>query len=209
MFWEGRVAMKSAPSMARLSSRRRRVILTAAFSLLFIAIVEPTYAQGSTTIAVDLGPVLRTAEAASQHQESLIWNGSTSSLELDPGALVNAGEIAMIAQISKQIEAARNPIGAKLYAKDLVLNTYNWSEKQYSCLNSLWNKESHWNYKARNPRSGAHGIAQALPATKMESISTDWRTNPLTQIQWGLSYIESRYQTPCKAYAKWKRSRYY
>jgi len=201
--------MKSAPVTARLSSRRRRVILTAALSLLFIAIVEPTYAQGSTTIAVDLGPVLRTAEAASQHQDSLIGNGSTTTLELDPTALVNAGEIAMIAQISKQIEAARNPIGAKLYAKDLVLNTYNWSEKQYSCLNSLWNKESHWNYKARNPRSGAHGIAQALPATKMESISTDWRTNPLTQIQWGLSYIQNRYETPCKAYAKWKRSRYY
>ena len=195
--------------MVRLSSRRRRVILAAAISFLFIAIVEPTYAQGPATVSVDLGPILRTAEAATQHQDSIIGNGSTSSLELDPASLVNAGEIAMIAQISKQIEAARNPIGAKLYAKDLVLNTYNWSEKQYSCLNLLWSKESHWNYKARNQRSGAHGIAQALPATKMESISTDWRTNPLTQIQWGLSYIQSRYETPCKAYAKWKRSRYY
>ena len=152
------------PATARLTNSRRRVILTAALSLLFIAIVEPTYAHGSSTVAVDLGPVLRTAEAAATHQDSLIGNGSTTSLELDPSALVNAGEIAMIAQISKQIEAARNPIGAKLYAKDLVLNTYNWSEQQYSCLNSLWTKESHWNYKARNPRSGAHGIAQALPA---------------------------------------------
>lgn len=134
--------MNSAPVTARLTSRRRRVILTAALSLLFIAIVEPTYAQGSTTIAVDLGPVLRTAEAASQHQELIIGNGSTTTLELDPTALVNAGEIAMIAQISKQIEAARNPIGAKLYAKDLVLNTYNWSVKQYSCLNSLWTKRA-------------------------------------------------------------------
>lgn len=193
----------------RIPIRRRRTVLAAALSFLFLAIVEPAYAQGQVTISVDLGPVLKTAESATLPVESIIGSGSTAGVDLDPGALVNAGEIAMAALISQQIEAARNPIGAKLYAKDLVFNTYNWSEKQFSCLNSLWTRESHWNYKARNPISGAHGIAQALPATKMETVGTDWRTNPLTQIQWGLSYIESRYETPCKAYAKWKRSRYY
>lgn len=193
----------------RISIRRRRTILAAALSFLFLAIVEPAYAQGPVTIGVDLGSILKTADSGTYPTESIMGTASTSGIELDPSALVNAGEIAMTALISQQIEAARNPIGAKKYAKDLVLNTYGWSEQQYSCLNSLWNRESHWNYKARNPRSGAHGIAQALPATKMESVSTDWRTNPLTQIQWGLSYIQSRYETPCKAYAKWKRSRYY
>ena len=91
----------------------------------------------------------------------------------------------------------------------IMKDEYSWGEKQFSCLNRLWTKESHWNYKAHNYRSGAHGIAQALPATKMEIISSDWRTNPVTQIKWGLTYIADRYETPCGAWAKFKRSRYY
>ena len=86
---------------------------------------------------------------------------------------------------------------------------YDWGNGQYSCLDELWTKESHWNYKASNRRSGAHGIPQALPATKMDSAGTDWRTNPVTQISWGLRYIEVRYDTPCKAWAKFKRSNWY
>ena len=95
------------------------------------------------------------------------------------------------------------------FAKELALNTYQWSDAQFDCLNKIWTKESHWNYKARNKISGAHGIPQALPATKMESIGTDWRTNPVTQITWGLSYIEKRYETPCRALVKFKRSNWY
>jgi membrane-bound lytic murein transglycosylase MltF len=94
-------------------------------------------------------------------------------------------------------------------AKALIAEKYQWGEAQYSCLNKLWTKESHWNYKARNKVSGAHGIAQALPATKMEIVGTDWRTNPVTQITWGLKYINERYDTPCKAWSKFKRSRWY
>ncbi len=63
--------------------------------------------------------------------------------------------------------------------------------------------------KARNPRSGAHGIAQALPASKMDKVGTDWRTNPTTQIKWGLLYISERYDSPCAAWNKWRRSNYY
>jgi hypothetical protein len=86
---------------------------------------------------------------------------------------------------------------------------YGWGDYQYECLNSLWTKESHWNYKSSNKSSGAHGIPQALPATKMDSVGTDWRTNPVTQISWGLLYIDSRYDTPCKAWSKFKRSNWY
>jgi hypothetical protein len=72
---------------------------------------------------------------------------------------------------------------------------------QFPCLDKLWTKESGWNHKARNPSSGAYGIAQALPAGKMESAGSDWETNPATQIKWGLSYIKGRYGTPCDAWA--------
>ena len=120
-----------------------------------------------------------------------------------------ASEMAKVALASQQSEMARTSSGAKQVAKQLMADELNWGDYQFSCLNKLWTKESHWNYQAHNYRSGAHGIAQALPATKMEIIGTDWRTNPVTQILWGLHYIELRYETPCKAWKKFKRSRYY
>jgi hypothetical protein len=118
-------------------------------------------------------------------------------------------EMALVAGISAQVEMARSITGAKKVAKSIMNTDYAWGEDEYSCLNRLWTKESHWNYKAHNYRSGAHGIPQALPAVKMEVISSDWRTNPVTQIRWGLRYIDIRYETPCQAWAKFKRSRYY
>ncbi|GAA0507854.1 hypothetical protein Ade02nite_49790 [Paractinoplanes deccanensis] len=72
---------------------------------------------------------------------------------------------------------------------------------QFPCLDKLWTKESGWNYKATNPSSGAYGIPQALPGDKMGSVADDWKTNPATQIKWGLNYIEGRYDTPCGAWA--------
>jgi hypothetical protein len=72
---------------------------------------------------------------------------------------------------------------------------------QFPCLDKLWNKESGWNHKARNSSTGAYGIPQALPGSKMGSVASDWQTNPATQIKWGLGYIEGRYGTPCKAWA--------
>ena len=72
---------------------------------------------------------------------------------------------------------------------------------QFPCLDKLWKKESGWNHKASNNSSGAYGIPQALPGSKMASKGSDWRTNPATQIKWGLGYIEGRYGSPCKAWS--------
>jgi hypothetical protein len=106
---------------------------------------------------------------------------------------------------------AKKPKGAQKVAKAIIEEKYpKWDKKrQIGCLTTLWNGESHWNYQAHNYRSGAHGIPQALPAIKMEIVSTDWRTNPVTQIKWGLSYIKARYDTPCNALWKKKRSNWY
>jgi len=83
-----------------------------------------------------------------------------------------------------------------------MLSEYGWGQDQWSCLNSLWQRESGWNPQARNPSSGAFGIPQALPGSKMASAGSDWQTNPATQIRWGLGYIKSRYGSPCGAWAK-------
>jgi hypothetical protein len=92
-----------------------------------------------------------------------------------------------------------NPGSAQAIAHEMVL-ARGWGEDQYSCLVALWNRESHWNVYAYNP-SGAYGIPQALPGSKMASAGADWQTNPATQITWGLGYITGRYGTPCGAWA--------
>jgi len=112
----------------------------------------------------------------------------------------------LVALASAQVELAKTPTGAQQVAQTLIDATYKWDSSQVACLDALWNAESHWNFKAHNHRSGAHGIAQALPADKMEVIAMDWRTNPITQIKWGLRYISVRYGTPCVALAKHRRS---
>ena len=81
-----------------------------------------------------------------------------------------------------------------------LLSSYGWDESQFGCLESLWDRESHWNPHAANPSSGAYGIPQALPGSKMASAGSDWQSNPVTQIKWGLGYIADRYGSPCGAW---------
>ncbi|WP_159814531.1 G5 domain-containing protein [Actinomyces sp. zg328] len=82
-----------------------------------------------------------------------------------------------------------------------MMGAYGWGDSEFSCLVSLWNRESGWNYQARNASSGAYGIPQALPGGKMASAGSDWQTNPATQIKWGLGYIQGRYGSPCAAWS--------
>ena len=76
-----------------------------------------------------------------------------------------------------------------------------FSADDQSCLLWLWNRESGWRTNAYNASSGAYGIPQALPGSKMGNYAADWRTNYETQVMWGLIYIWGRYGTPCAAWA--------
>lgn len=91
-----------------------------------------------------------------------------------------------------------DPGTAKEFAYKLA-GQLGWGQDQYSCLVKLWERESNWRVSALNRGSGAYGIPQALPGTKMASEGADWRTNPQTQIRWGVKYIQGRYKTPCTA----------
>ena len=81
-----------------------------------------------------------------------------------------------------------------------MVHARGWGDDQYSCLYNLWQRESNWNVYAQNRSSGAYGIPQALPGSKMATAGADWQTNPVTQISWGLGYIAGRYGTPCGAW---------
>ncbi|MFJ4938486.1 transglycosylase SLT domain-containing protein [Streptomyces pseudovenezuelae] len=75
---------------------------------------------------------------------------------------------------------------------------------QFQCFSNIVDHESTWNYLAVNPSSGAYGLVQALPGSKMASAGADWQTNPATQIKWGLNYMNVRYGSPCDAWAYWQ-----
>ena len=191
------------------SSKKSVAIWGVSASLLLVATLLPaanaleistpsTLEQDSPMSAAIIGP-----------DEASVSLFAEDDLAATASGAIFSSDLALVSSVSRQVELARTPLGAKKVAKSILLNEYGFSEKEYKCLNRLWTKESHWNYKARNKISGAHGIPQALPASKMNVVSTDWRTNPVTQIRWGLRYISIRYETPCKALSKHKRSNWY
>jgi uncharacterized protein YabE (DUF348 family) len=96
------------------------------------------------------------------------------------------------------------PGSAKAIAREMVS-----ADDQYACLVALWDRESGWRVNAANRYSGAYGIPQALPGSKMASAGSDWRTNPATQIKWGLGYIKGRYGSPCGAWGAFKSKGWY
>ncbi|GAA3495690.1 transglycosylase SLT domain-containing protein [Streptomyces prasinosporus] len=80
---------------------------------------------------------------------------------------------------------------------------------QFQCFSNIVDHESTWNYRAVNPSSGAYGLVQALPGSKMASAGADWQTNPATQIKWGLNYMNERYGSPCGAWSFWQANNWY
>jgi uncharacterized protein YabE (DUF348 family) len=102
---------------------------------------------------------------------------------------------------------AVDPGSAQAIAQQLLL-ARGWGNDQFSCLVQMWNRESGWRVNAANG-SGAYGIPQALPGSKMAAFGADWQTNPRTQIEWGLSYISGRYGTPCGAWSSWQAQGWY
>ena len=92
---------------------------------------------------------------------------------------------------------------ARIYVKNRI------GVRQYNCINIIWYHESRWSWRAENPNSGAYGIPQALPGNKMAAFGSNWRTSPLTQVKWGIWYVNNRYGSACGAYAFWSAHHWY
>jgi hypothetical protein len=137
----------------------------------------------------------RAAERAAAEQAAQRAAASQSAVQQAPAA--QAGET--------QVDAATKtagpaPSGSPQEIAQQLLSQFGWAG-QFSCLDSLWERESGWNVSADNPSSGAYGIPQALPGSKMSSAGSDWQTDAATQIRWGLSYIGATYGSPCGAWS--------
>ena len=104
------------------------------------------------------------------------------------------------AQPSATASAAPVASGSPQQIAQAMLASFGWSSSQFSCLDPLWAHESGWSVTAYNAGSGAYGIPQALPGSRMASAGPDWQNNAATQIRWGLEYIKGTYGSPCAAW---------
>ena len=130
--------------------------------------------------------------AASEHLDAACLDNP--AVHLDP---TGPGDLAAAAERIAAIQADPKP-----YAVE-IMHEAGFDDGQWACLESLWIGESDWRWDATNPSSGAYGIPQSLPASKMASAGPDWKTNPETQIRWGLDYIKQSYGSPCGAMNFW------
>ncbi|MFZ3451774.1 hypothetical protein [Arthrobacter sp. 7Tela_A1] len=165
---------------------------------------SPATSSGDEAAAVDQAAEQEAARAASAElaaaeaaeQEAAERTAAEQAAAEEAAAeQAAAGEAARIAAAAVPVD---DPAGAKAYAAS-VLGNHGWDASQMTCLDTLWAKESEWLTSATNASSGAYGIPQALPGIKLAAAGSDWQTNYQTQITWGLTYIQSRYGSPCSA----------
>jgi hypothetical protein len=197
---EGRFASVSRRNTRRALPSRWKIPIYAfglAFALLVVMVVDPysgAFADASTA------PSHWAETTASQTLSTL--GGEVPAAASHAAFGVHSAPkpaVAAVAGGSAPHAAIPSPGSAQAIALG-ILTARGMGEDQFSCLVSLWNRESHWNVTAANP-NGAYGIPQALPGSKMGSAGPDWQTNATTQITWGLGYITGRYGTPCGAWA--------
>lgn len=147
--------------------------------------------QEAARVAAQQAAIAAQAQAGAQHSNTSQSAAAQSAAKQKNQGAYNQG--------STQSTASVVPAGTAQQIAHAKVRARGWNEDQFSCLVILWNRESGWRTTATNPYSGAYGIPQALPASKMALAGADWRTNPATQIEWGLMYISARYGTPCGA----------
>lgn len=175
-------------------------------------------AESSAAVPAEVGtagpaPEAADEAAAAASEKDAVDKAAEDQAAEDHAAEQRAAEEAAAAQHATEqaaaetaaAEAARaasvpvnDPAAAKAYAAT-ALPGHGWGPEQMTCLDTLWTKESEWLTSATNAGSGAYGIPQALPGAKIAAAGGDWQTNYQTQINWGLTYIESRYGSPCSA----------
>ena len=204
---------------------RRGAALTAVASLTTVGVVGVGVAAARTAPGGDLVAQLQSNAGAAAPDASLLNRLGTRG----DGQTSRSADRLSAAETTRQrraIERNRKADAAKLAqlqrraqsggqvtrSKDLgsgdpkaiaqaMLADFGWSSSEFSCLDSLWTRESGWDPHAANPTSSAYGIPQALPGSKMATAGSDWADNPATQIKWGLGYIQGSYGSPCAAWS--------
>ncbi|BBA99783.1 hypothetical protein RVR_6551 [Actinacidiphila reveromycinica] len=190
---------------------------------------QPVEAAGTTTLLADIpaGQQVQQASLTEQVQAQSDAADASARQSAEQAARVQAAKDA--AKKKKADDAAAAAKAAQIKADAAkgdanatfsVQSSYTAAQVQamaqqivgsgqYMCFSNIVTRESGWDYTATNASSGAYGLVQALPGSKMASVGADWRTNPATQIKWGLNYMNSRYGSPCDAWQFWQVNHYY
>jgi hypothetical protein len=189
-------------------ARRTAVIAVTMVTVGAAAVIAPTNA----IVAANAAGVAPAAVSASSLAGAVTAAGATAVVATASSA--PAPRATTASRSASRTAIAPYRVGTKAYSKwyarHYMATRYGWkSQRQYQCLVSLWSRESGWRHKAHNSSSGAHGIPQAMPGSKMASAGPHWRTNPRTQIKWGLRYIDGRYSSPCGAWSHWQSRHWY
>jgi uncharacterized protein YabE (DUF348 family) len=171
---------------------------------------DPTLAKGSKKIqtpgVAGRRTVTYTATVAGGKEVSRqVLLQTISALPVDQVVLIGTKPVASAPDVNIDVD----PGSAQGVAKRMMADSYGWGDDQFACLVSLWQRESGWRANAANRSTGAYGIPQSLPASKMATAGADWQTNPTTQIKWGLGYISGRYGTPCGAWGAFQSKGWY
>jgi len=158
--------------------------------------------------AVYQASAVRAARAKARRQAAERARLAAKRAAAERAAEQAAQQKAQAAQPAQPAAAAAEPSGSPKQIAQSMLASFGWGQDQWGCLDQLWEHESGWSVTASNP-SGAYGIPQALPGSKMASAGPNWETNASTQIKWGLGYIQSKYGSPCGAWSNEESSGYY
>ena len=209
---------------ATTTSRVPRAALRTTLTLSSMAVVATGFAVGGGAQLFSEGQgdeqLITTTTSTPAETASPGADVAGSASEVDRGEVVSRSDRRDAADPLKETTLSQGEDNAMSRSEDLsdedpriiaqaLLANYGWSTDQFGCLDSLWTRESNWRVNADNPSSSAYGIPQALPGSKMSSAGSDWATNPVTQIRWGLGYIADRYGSPCGAWAASQRQGWY
>ena len=142
-------------------------------------------AQAARKLAARKLAATKAAAATAAQNQNTARPTASASAQPAPSATASAASVAS---------------GSPQQIAQAMLASFGWSSSQFSCLDPLWAHESGWSVTAYNAGSGAYGIPQALPGSRMASAGPDWQNNAATQIRWGLEYIKGTYGSPCAAW---------
>jgi nucleoid-associated protein YgaU len=165
--------------------------------------VQSTQQQGAPISLLAMQAMVAEAHAISvaEAQQAVAQQKAAAAAAAKKAAAKKAAAEAKVkAEAAKKKPAAKHS-GTPKQIAEAMLSKFGWSSSQFSCLEPLWNRESGWDITAYNAGSGAYGIPQALPGSKMASAGPDWQGSAYTQVKWGLGYIKDVYGSPCGAWA--------
>ncbi|MET9830640.1 transglycosylase SLT domain-containing protein [Streptomyces sp. NPDC006385] len=192
---------------------------TAADSTLLADIPAGQQAQvhtDSLTAQADVQAIAADVSAKKDAEESARKAAAQTAIEKKKEAAEKAAKAAQEAKEREEAEAkaSRDASDFPVYGSYSIAQIQAMARQmvpsgQFQCFSNIVDHESDWNYKAVNPSSGAYGLFQALPGSKMSSVGSDWQTNPATQIKWGLNYMNDRYGSPCDAWNFWQANHWY